>query len=78
MCRARPVRTCIHTVGPLVFCLAQFLNATVHGTVLWPVVALSLVTCVFSVIVTRYHLSTYRRRRLTAGLDDPVVSGERS
>lgn len=69
MCRAFPVRTSLFTLGPLLVGAAQLLNALVHGSALLPVAAVALVMCAFSVLITNYHLASFRRRRLTAALD---------
>jgi len=69
MCRAFPVRTSVFTVGPLAVALAQLLNALVHGVPVWPVAVVAAVTCVFSALVTSYHLAKFRRRRLTPAFD---------
>lgn len=64
MCRTFPIRTGVFTVGPLAFALAQVLNAAVHGVPVWPVALVAAVMCVFSALVTDYHLARFRRRRL--------------
>lgn len=69
MCRAFPVRTGLFTVGPLVIGLAQLLNAVVHGSAVLPVAAVAAAMGAFSVLITSYHLSAFRRRRLTAAFD---------
>lgn len=69
MCQRYPLRTGLFTLGPLAVGLAQVWNAAVHGSSLLPVVAIAAVMCVFSVLVTNYHLATFRRRTLVGGLD---------
>lgn len=69
MCRSFPVRTSLFTVGPLVFALAQLLNAFVHGIPVWRVAVIAAVMAVFSVLITSYHLAKFRRRRLTPDFD---------
>ena len=69
MFRRFPFRTGLFTFGPLAIGLAQVLNAAFHGISLWPVVAVAAVMCVFSVLVTNYHLASFRRRTLVDGLD---------
>lgn len=64
MFRAFPVRTSVFTVGPLAIALAQIVNASVHGTGFLAVAAVGIVMAAFSVMVTRYHLTSFRRRRL--------------
>lgn len=69
MFRRFPFRTGLLTFGPPAIGLAQVLNAAFHGISLWPVVAVAAVMCVFSVLVTNYHLASFRRRTLVDGLD---------
>ena len=69
MFRRFPFRTGLFTFGPLAIGLAQVLNAAFHGISLWPVVAVAAVMCVFSVLVTNYHLASFRRQTLVDGLD---------
>lgn len=67
MARARPVRTAVFTLGPLAVGVAQLLNATVHGTGLVAFGAIAAAMAAFSVLVTRYHLTVFRRRTLDGG-----------
>jgi ribosomal protein L10 len=71
MCRTFPIRTAVFTLGPLAVAVAQLLNAFVHGhgSALPLVAVIAVLTCVFSVLITRYHLSAFRRRTLTADFD---------
>lgn len=69
MCRAFPVRTGVFTAGPLLVGFAQLLNALVHGSAVLPVAAIAVIMCAFSVLITNYHLASFRRRRLTADFD---------
>lgn len=69
MLQARPARTALFTIGPLAIGLAQIINASVHGTGIWLVAAITAVMALFSVIVTRYHLTVFRRRRLYDGFE---------
>ena len=62
MFRRFPFRTGLFTFGPLVVGLAQVLNAVFHDSSLWPVVAVAVVMCVFSVLITNYHLASFRRQ----------------
>lgn len=60
-----PVRTGLYTFGLPVFGLLQLVNGFVHDG---PLVFIGLFTAlfvVFSVILTRYHLSVYRRKKVT-------------
>lgn len=65
MVRARPLRTAVFTLGPLAIGLAQLINASVHGTGFPAFAAIAALMVVFSVVVTRYHLSVFRRRSLS-------------
>lgn len=69
MCRAFPVRTGLFTLGPLAVAAAQLVNASVNGGSLPVVVAVAAVTCVFSLLVTRYHLAAFRRLRVSGEFD---------
>lgn len=69
MCRAFPVRTGLFTLGPLAVAAAQLVNASVNGGSLLAVVAVAAVTCAFSLLVTRFHLAAFRRRRVSGGFD---------
>lgn len=71
MCRAFPVRTGVFTVGPVAVGLAQVGNALVHGSAVWPVAAVAALMGAFSVLVTRYHLSAFRRRALSTDSGRP-------
>ena len=69
MFQAFPVRTGLFTLGPLAVGLAQVCNAVFHGSTLWPVVAVAAAMVVFSLLVTSYHLASFRRRTLVGELD---------
>ncbi|MFB6141584.1 MAG: hypothetical protein ABEJ26_14260 [Halosimplex sp.] len=64
MCRAFPVRTGIFTFGPLAVGAAQFCNAVAHGTNIRIVALIAALTVAYSVLVTDYHLSAFRRQRV--------------
>lgn len=64
MCRTFPMRTALFTAGPLLFGVAQLLNAYVHGTGLLGPAAVTGLLLVFSLLVTQYHLASFRVTRL--------------
>ena len=69
MVRTFPGRTALFTVGPVLFGLVQFLNGYLNdGSLLFTAMFLSLMVA-FSVLVTRYHMTTFRIRRLTDETD---------
>lgn len=68
MCRTFPYRTALFTAGPLLVGLAQLVNAAVHGTGLVGAAAITGLLLVFSVLVTRLHLASFRRTRLEGSL----------
>ncbi|WP_135366534.1 hypothetical protein [Halosimplex halophilum] len=65
MCHETPFRTALFTFGPLVVGAAQVANALVHGSYLPLLAAVAAATVVYSALVTRYRLATFRRRTLT-------------
>ncbi|MFC7143021.1 hypothetical protein ACFQMA_25310 [Halosimplex aquaticum] len=69
MCRAFPIRTGLFTFGPLAVGAAQSLNAVAHGTNLWLVAIIAIATVVYSVLVTNYHLASFRRRTICRGIE---------
>lgn len=69
MFQARPARTALFTIGPLAIGFAQLVNASVHGTGIWLMAAVTVVMALFSVLVTRYHLTVFHRRRLYDGFE---------
>jgi hypothetical protein len=68
MCRTFPLRTGLFTVGPVAVGVAQLLNVALHGNALWAAVAATAIMCAFSVLITSYHLTRFRRRALTSDL----------
>lgn len=59
-----PVRTGIFTFGLPAFGLLQMINGVVHeGSLLYIGLFAALVTA-FSVMLTRYHLASYRKEKL--------------
>ncbi|ELZ19930.1 hypothetical protein C475_21569 [Halosimplex carlsbadense 2-9-1] len=69
MCRATPFRTALFTFGPLLVGAAQVTNAFVHGSHLPLLAAVVAVTVLYSALVTRYQLATFRRRAVTRTLE---------
>lgn len=64
LARAFPVRTGLFTVGPIVIALVQLANGFVHDVSLLATGSFAAVMVAYSVLVTRYHLATYRRSTL--------------
>lgn len=58
------MRTMLFTAGPLLVGLAQLINASVHGAGVWPVAVVATLMGTFSVLVTQYHLTKFRRRNV--------------
>lgn len=65
MARQFPARTGVYTVGPPVVGLAQLLNSYVHGVSLLYAGLFTVLLLAFSVVITRYHLASYRVTLLT-------------
>lgn len=63
--RYAPLRTAVFSVGPPLWGVAQLVNAYLHGGALLSVGAFAVVMTAFAVLVTRYHVATYRRTRLS-------------
>ena len=71
MVRTHPVRTGLFTVGPVIFGLFQFLNTYLNdGSVLFAL-GFCVVMGIFSAMVTRYHLVTFRLTQLSKNIDRP-------
>lgn len=71
MVRTHPVRTGLFTAGPVIFGLLQFFNSYLNdGSILFAL-GLCVAMGVFSAMVTRYHLVTFRLTQLTKNLDRP-------
>lgn len=69
MVRTHPVRTGLFTVGPIIFGLLQFFNSFLNdGSILFAL-AFCVAMGVFSAMVTRYHLVTFRLTQLTKNID---------
>ncbi len=60
-----PLRTVIYTFGLPVFGLLQFVNGLVHDGSVVAIALFAAMLVVFSVVLTRYHVAIYRRRKLT-------------
>lgn len=65
MAREFPVRTGIFTFGLPVFALLQLVNGFVHGGSVLYIGVFAALAVVFSVMLTRYHVAIYRRKKLT-------------
>lgn len=65
MAREYPVRTCIYSFGLPLFGLAQLVNGYVHGGSLLYISLFCVTALVCSVLLTRYQIATFRRKRLT-------------
>ena len=71
MARTHPIRTGLFTAGPIVFGLLQFFNTFLNdGSVVFAL-AFCVAMGVFSAMVTRYHLVTFRLSQLTKNIDHP-------
>ena len=64
MYRELPVRTTLASVVPVLLGLAQILNGYVHGVSITRTGAFAVVMAIAAVLVTRYHLVEFYRRRL--------------
>lgn len=60
-----PIRTSLYTFGLPVFALLQMINGFVHGGSLTFIGFFAVLAVAFSVILTRYHVAIYRRRKFT-------------
>lgn len=65
-----PVRTGIFTFGLPAFGLLQLLNGIVHGGSLPFIGVFAVLTVVYSIVVTRYHVAAYRREKVSSAVDD--------
>ena len=65
MVRYAPVRTAIFSVGPPLWGLLQLVNAYVHHGSLLYVAAFAAAMTAVSVLITRYHLASFRRTALS-------------
>lgn len=59
-----PVRTCIYTFGLPVFALLQLINGLVHDGPLVFIGFFGVLVVALSVILTRYHVAVYRRKKV--------------
>jgi hypothetical protein len=69
MARTYPVRTGLFTVGPVIFGLLQFFNSYLNDGSLLFALAFCVAMGIFSAMVTRYHLVTFRLSELTKNLE---------
>lgn len=60
-----PVRTGIYTFGLPVFALLQLINGVVHEGALTFIGLFAVLVVAFSVMLTRYHVAIYRRKKVT-------------
>lgn len=65
MAREFPLRTAIYTFGLPLFGVLQLINGVAHGGSLLFIGAFVTLAVVHSVLLTHYHVSVYRRKRLT-------------
>lgn len=59
-----PVRSALHTIGPLVIAVAQLVNSYVHELSLLYPALFGLVMIAFSVMITRYNMVELRTTTL--------------
>lgn len=64
MFRELPVRTAVGSVVPVLVGLAQLVNGFVHGIPVVRTGAFAVVMAIGAVVVTQYHLVTFRRSKL--------------
>lgn len=60
-----PVRTGLYTFGLPVFALLQLINGFVHDGSLVFIGLFAALVVAFSVVLTRYHVAIYRRKKFT-------------
>lgn len=66
MFRCLPVRSSLFTVGPFVLAIAQLANSAFNGLPLTYSGVFAAVMVGYSVLITRYHLTEFRLRKLQA------------
>lgn len=71
MARTYPVRTGLFSAGPIIFGLLQFFNSYLNDGSLLFALVFCVVMAIFSAMVTRYHLVTFRLSQLRKNLDHP-------
>ncbi|WP_233274809.1 hypothetical protein [Haladaptatus cibarius] len=64
LCRELPVQTGLFSFGPVAIGFAQLWNGFAHGTTVSFHALFAVVMVAFAVLVTRYHLATYRLDKL--------------
>lgn len=65
MAREFPARTAIFTFGLPAFAVLQFVNGVVHDGSLLSIGAFGAVVVAYSVVLTRWHVAAYRRKKLS-------------
>lgn len=65
MARQFPVQTGVYTVGPLLVGAVQIANSYVHGVSLLYAGLFTALLLVYSALMTRYQLASWRVSRLT-------------
>ncbi|NHN58891.1 MULTISPECIES: hypothetical protein [Halorussus] len=65
MVREFPVRTGIYTLGLPAFALLQLINGFVHDGSLAFIGLFAALVVAFSVVLTRYHVAVYHRKKVT-------------
>lgn len=73
MAREFPVRTCIFSFGLPAFALVQLVNGLVNGGSVAYIALFGLLAVGCSVLLTRYHVAVYRRRRVERWTDEPPL-----
>lgn len=69
MARAFPLRTCLFSLALPAFALVQLVNGVVNGGALLYIAAFAAIAVAYSVVLTRYQIATFRRRRLVDRLE---------
>lgn len=78
MARQFPARTGVYTVGPPLVGLAQLLNSYLHDVSLLYAGLFTVLLLAFSVVITRFHLASYRVRVIDEWLETPGEGRARS
>jgi len=65
-----PVRTALFSFGPLVLAVLQLVNGHLHGIPIPYVGGFAALLIAFAVLITRYHLVTFRLTKLLEGRRD--------
>ncbi|WP_266080231.1 hypothetical protein [Haladaptatus caseinilyticus] len=64
LCRELPVQTGLFSFGPIVIGMAQLWNGYAHETAVSIHALFAIVMVGFAVLVTRYHLASFRLDKL--------------